>query len=167
MPVFKNGHFIDDQWRMIAEGEDVPPSGHVILPLEWWLAERGAFEGSHVPLGVKIEPDTQLAVMVDDLSRFSLIAIHFPKFGDGRGYSHARLLRERYGFKGELRAVGDVLIDQLQVMSRCGIDAFDITDPATEKALRQGHSPLVTHFYQPAAAHEIPVGTRSWARRPA
>jgi phosphoadenosine phosphosulfate reductase len=165
MPLYKDGHFIENIWRSISEGEDIPPSGHVIVPLDWWRAERAAFEGSHVPLGLFIEPDAPLATITEDLHRFQLIAIHFPKFGDGRGYSLARLLRQRYGFAGELRACGDVLIDQIQVMSRCGINAFDINDAATEQALRQGHLTALHHFYQPGAGHEIPEGTRHWARR--
>jgi uncharacterized protein (DUF934 family) len=170
MALYKNGQFCEDSWRLISEGEDIAPSGHVIVPLDWWRVERAIFDGSHVPLGLMLEPDARLHDLENDfahdLARFALIAIHFPRFGDGRGYTLARLLRERYKFRGELRACGDVLIDQIQIMSRCGFDAFDIRDDATQKALRRGHLPGVFHFYQPASTTEIPQGTRSWARRP-
>src|ERR1700761_1594926 len=102
MALYKNGAFVDDAWRSIAEGEDVPPSGRVILPLDWWMAERGAFEGSNVALGVRVDPGADLAPVLADLDRFSLIALSFPKFTDGRHFSTARLLRERHGYKGEL-----------------------------------------------------------------
>jgi uncharacterized protein (DUF934 family) len=148
MPLYKDGAFIDDPWRFVAEGEEVPPSGRAILPLDWWLAERGAFEGSNVALGLRVEPGAPIDAWVGDLRRFSLIALPFPKFQDGRNFSLARLLRERYGFHGELRAVGDVLLDQMQAMARCGFDAFDISDPATLRALREGRKFGLSHFYQ-------------------
>ncbi len=165
MTLYKDGQFIEDSWRLVPEGEDVPPSGHVILPLDWWTAEREAFEGSNVPLGLCIEPGTRIEDFAADISRFSVIALVFPKFQDGRAYSTAKLLRERYGYTGELRAVGDVLIDQIQIMARCGFDAFEISDPATERALRAGKIPGVFHFYQPGIGAEVPAG-RSWTRSP-
>ena len=165
MTLYKNGSFIDDTWRTIAEGEEVSPAGHVILPLDWWKAERQAFDGSNVAIGIRIEPGTRIEEFAEDLPRISLIALAFPKFGDGRGYSTACLLRDRYGFKGEIRAVGEVLIDQIQPMLRCGIDAFEISDPATEASLRAGRVPGVTHFYQPGHGVEATVPGRSWLRQ--
>ncbi len=149
MALFKNGAFVEDRWRDLPDGEAAPVSGHVVFPFDWWLEERGAFEGSNVPLGIRVEPGANLDAIAADLKRFSLIALAFPKFGDGRAFSLARLLRDRHGFKGELRAVGDVLADQIQLMSRCGFDAFEISDPNTEKVLREGRVPGVAHFYQP------------------
>ena len=153
MPLFKNGAFVDDPWREIAEGEDIPPSGHAILPLDWWLAERRAFDGSNVALGVRVEPGGSIEPLLADLPRFSLIALTFPKFQDGRGFSLARVLRERHGFKGELRAAGEVLLDQIQAMARCGFDAFEIEDPQTLKALRDGRPFGLSQFYQPTAGN--------------
>ena len=168
MPLFSNGAFVADPWRSIAEGEDIPPAGHVIVPLDWWLAERAAWNGSHAPLGLRIEPGTAVEEFAEDLPRLSLIALNFPKFGDGRAFSLAALLRERYGFKGELRAVGEVLFDQIQLMLRSGFDTFEINDGPTERALRAGKKPGVAHFYQPARVTmpEVPAGTRPWLRRP-
>ncbi len=165
MPLFRNGSFVTDAWRHVAAGEDPPPSGHVILPLEWWQAERAVFEGSNTPLGLKIEPGTSIEEFADELPRFSLIALVFPKFGDGRHFSTAQLLRTRYGFSGELRATGEVLIDQMQMMERCGFNSFEINNPATEKALRENSYTRYTHFYQPGLAPEAPAGTRPWLRR--
>lgn len=163
--LYKNGAFVEDRWTNIATGEGVPPAGHIILPLDWWQAERDAFAGSNVPLGLRIEPGTTLDCFADDVQRFSLIALAFPKFQDGRAYSMAQLLRERLGFTGELRAVGDVLFDELQLMARCGFDAFEISDPATLRLLREGRRDTLEHFYQPATGREVPAGTRPWLRR--
>lgn len=165
MALYKNGGFTPDPWRAIVEGQDAPPAGHVILPFDWWLAERAAFEGSNAPLGISVDPGTPIAALLPDLARFSLIALVFPKFQDGRNFSLARLLRGRYGFSGELRAVGEVLLDQIQAMERCGFDAFEITDPFTERALREGRRVGVSHFYQPSLGRDVRVGTRPWARR--
>jgi uncharacterized protein (DUF934 family) len=165
MSLYKNGTFVEDAWRTVVEGEALSPAGHVIVPLDWWLAERQAFSGSNVPLGLRIEPGTPIEDYAQDIARFTVIALVFPKFGDGRAYSTACLLRERHCFKGELRAVGEVLIDQIQPMSRCGFDAFEITDPVTEKALREGRIPGVSHFYQPGHGSEAKPGPRPWLRQ--
>jgi phosphoadenosine phosphosulfate reductase len=165
MTLYKNGAFVADQWRTVEEGEDVPPSGHVIMPLDWWKAERQIFDGSNAPLGLRIEPGTPIEDYAEDLSRLSLIALVFPKFGDGRHFSTAQLLRTRYGFKGEIRAVGEVLIDQIQMMERCGFDAFEIRNAATEEALREQSTPRYSHFYQPGVPKEAPAGTRPWLRK--
>ena len=163
--LWKNGAFVDDPWRAIAEGEDPPPAGHVILPLDWWLQERDAFASSNAPIGLRIEPGTSIESFAQDLGRVSLIALAFPKFGDGRGFSTAALLRERYGFRGEIRAVGDVLLDQMQMMERCGFDAFEIKDPTVQRLLAERGAPAYARFYQPGAGAEAQTGPRPWARR--
>jgi uncharacterized protein (DUF934 family) len=164
--LWKNGAFVDDPWRAIAEGEDPPPAGHVILPLDWWLQERDAYANSNAPIGLRIDPGTPIEAFAQDLGRVSLIALVFPKFGDGRAFSMAALLRERYGFRGEIRAVGDVLLDQLQMMERCGFDAFDVTDPTVQRILSERGAPAYSRFYQPGAGAETQAGaSRPWARR--
>ena len=165
MPLYKNGSFAQDTWATIREGEEISPAGHVIAPLAWWHAERQAFAGSHVPIGVRIEPGAAIEEFIEDLPRFALIALAIPKFQDGRAYSMARLLRERHGFKGELRAVGEVLIDQIQPLLRCGFDSFEITDPVTQAALEEGRIPGVTHFYQPGVNEAPQAGARPWLRQ--
>ena len=165
MALYKDGRFQADPWRPIKEGEAAPAAGHVIFPLDWWLAERGSYAGAAPPLGLRIEPGVSIAAFEADLPRFALIALDFPKFADGRAFSTARLLRDRHGFAGELRAVGEVLFDQLLPMRRCGFDAFEIADPATEAALREGHAEPITHYYQPGRGPEAPAGARPWLRR--
>jgi uncharacterized protein (DUF934 family) len=104
---------------------------------------------------VRLEPDEDARLLIPHLDRLALIEIAFPKFRDGRGYSSARILREA-GFKGELRAQGDVLVDQIAFMRRCGIDSF-----APEASLNQTDVEAAfaryDHVYQPAADAAVPV----------
>lgn len=163
MALFKDNGFVADAWRALREGESAPPSGHVIFTLDWWKQERDAFDGSNAPLGLRLEPDARLDEIARDIHRFALIVVAFPKFGDGRGFSLAHLLRTRHGFRGEIRATGEVLFDQLQAMRRSGFDAFEIVDPATLRALEAGKRPSVTHAYQPGLGSEAPAArTRAW-----
>lgn len=164
MAIFKGDGFVSHDWRILAPGEDSPPGDKVILTLPQWQAIR-AQGSSDRPLGLLIEPGQDLRTVAPDLSRFALIAIAFPKFTDGRGYSLARQLRGVYGFTGELRACGEVLFDQLQLLGRCGFDSFDIQDAATLRLLDAGQRPRLDIFYQPGLGAEIPERTRPWARR--
>ncbi len=112
--LIKERRIVADSWHLLERGPkgelpEVPARGEVIVPLALWLARREE-------LLSRVETGTLL------------IAVNFPKFGDGRGYSIARLLRERYGFKGELRAIGDVLHDHLFFMEQCGFDAFALRE---------------------------------------
>ena len=163
MALFKNDAFVADNWRSLRDGESAPPSGHVIFSLDWWKQERDAFEGSNAPLGLRLEPDARLDDIADDIHRFALIVVAFPKFGDGRGFSLAHLLRSRHGFRGEIRAAGDILFDQLQALQRSGFDAFEIGDAATLRLLEAGKRPLVTHAYQAGLGAEARAARpRTW-----
>ena len=125
--IAEGGRIVDDAWtavETIAALHDVPSDAAVLVPLALWKTERDALLARTAPLGVRLEPNDEPAAVADDLAHLSLIAIHFPKFTDGRGYSIARLLRERHGYRGTLRAVGEVLHDQLFYMLRCGFDSF-------------------------------------------
>lgn len=121
----------DDAWTVIglAPHEDLSaalPAGAVLVPLSVWLERRDALAARREPIGVWLKPDDDPAALAPDLGRLSLVAVHFPKFTDGRGYSTAALLRTRYGYRGELRAFGDVGRDQLFYLARCGFDAFKL-----------------------------------------
>jgi phosphoadenosine phosphosulfate reductase len=166
MPLFKNGAFVEDDWRLLAQGEDLPASGKIVLTLAQWQAFKEAQQGAQ-PLGLFLEPKDDPQTIAAELPRFSLIIIHFPKFTDGRGYSLARKLRGHYGFAGEIRATGDILFDQLQLLLRCGFDTFEIKDPVTIKLLEEGRRPDFRLFYQPGVGPEVPDGTRRWGRRAA
>ena len=164
MAIFKGDGFVPDDWRNLAQAEDLPLEGKVVLTLPQWQAIR-AQAIRNIPLGLLVEPGQDLQVIAPDLSRFALIAVAFPKFTDGRGYSQACQLRGTYGFTGELRATGEVLFDQLQFLARCGFDSFEIKDAATIRLLEAGRRPRFGIFYQPGLGPEIPEQTRPWARR--
>ena len=130
--IIKNGVIHEDDWTVVrlADGEDAAtaelPAGRVIVPLAVWLARRDALgaQAEAGVLGVWLAGTEDPAALADDLLRLQLIAVDFPKFADGRGYSIATLLRARHGYGGELRAVGEVLRDQFFFLTRCGFDAL-------------------------------------------
>lgn len=166
--LWRDGRFTADEWTRTAEDAAVA-DGPAILPLERFLAERDALTARNAPLGVSVEPGEAIEELAPHLDRVALVALNFPKYSDGRSSSSARLLRERYGFKGEVRATGDVLIDQMPLMRRCGFDAFEVTNPVTRKQLADGKWPDVPFYYQPTGSStqsEAPVGTRPWLRKP-
>ncbi len=164
MQLFKDGRFTSDPWRRLDDLEALPAEGHVILNLEQWrsVAQRS----SNLPFGLSLAPSQPVETIAADLPSLHLIAIQFPKFTDGRGYSLAKQLRQRYRFAGELRATGDILFDQLQFLARCGFDAFEINDPITVRLLEEGHNPdAMQLFYQPGDGREKDVGPSPWRRR--
>jgi phosphoadenosine phosphosulfate reductase len=163
--LFKDGAFIADPWRAFAEGDDVARVSYTHIPLPVFLANREAVLSNPHPIGLLVSPGEKVEDAAADLGRFSSVAISFPAFGDGRGYSTARLVVERYGFAGEVRAVGDVLADQIPLMRRCGINAFVVRNEPTRKALENGSLATVNLFYQPVGVTEVPVGTRPFLRR--
>jgi len=127
--IIKNKTIIDDEWEVLrlAEGETpqsvVVPSGKVIVPLKVWQAQREILL-QRSERGVWLASNERAEALQNDLPEFSVIAVDFPRFADGRGYSIAYHLRARMGYRGELRAIGDVLRDQMFYMQRVGFDAF-------------------------------------------
>lgn len=117
---------IADTWVIVGAEEAIPAEGDVIVPLARWLAERDSLLARTGRTGVQLDPADEPEALVEDLPRLPLVAVNFPAFTDGRGYSTARLLRQRFGFTGELRAVGDVLRDQVFYLARCGFDVLDL-----------------------------------------
>jgi uncharacterized protein (DUF934 family) len=126
MGLVKHNSLVDDPYFDASAAETVPSAGHVIVSLAQWQAQREALLARGAPLGVRLHSDQSPELIADDLRHFALVALEFPKFRDGRAYSYARLLRERYSYAGEVRAVGDVLLEQVFFMLRTGFDAFDI-----------------------------------------
>ena len=142
--IIKDRAIVTDDWIHVGVGDAVPPAGAVIVPLALWRERQGDLAGRRV--GVRLEPTDDPGSV--DLDGVDLVAISFPKFTDGRGLSLARLLRQRHGYRGELRAVGDVLRDQLAFMARCGFDAFEVrADKNLDDALNAFGEITVT--YQP------------------
>ena len=126
MALIKNGVFADDPWTVVGEEDPVPGEGPVIVSVERWQAERETLIGRNEPLGIRLRSDQSPALIEADLDRFEVIAIEFPAFKDGRGFSYGRLLRERLGYEGEIRAFGHVIRDQFLFLARCGFDAVDV-----------------------------------------
>lgn len=165
MPLLKGGRLADDPWISVDDSEPLPPSGAILVSLQRWQKERENLIARGEGLGVRLAAGDKLAAIAADLPRLALIALEFPTFRDGRAYSSARLLRERFGFKGELRAVGNVLRDQLLFMHRCGFDAFEIKDSAAVEEWKHAMGEI-TVFYQPTAdgrASVVQVRQRSQA----
>lgn len=129
--IIKDKVVVQDDWNVVRLGEgETPesfavPTGKTIVPLKVWLAQREALSGRN-DIGVWIASDERPEALKDDIARFTVIAVDFPKFMDGRGYSIAYNLRARLGYSGELRAIGDVLRDQLFYMQRVGFNAFAV-----------------------------------------
>jgi uncharacterized protein (DUF934 family) len=166
MALFKNGIRVADDWRRVADADDLPQDGKVLLTAEQWRRFAPVYPRPNIAYGLLLQPGIAVEDFAQDYDRFDLLAVNFPKFVDGRGYSMGRKIREAFAFTGELRATGDILFDQLQLLARCGFDAFEIVEPGTLKLIDQGRSSGVWHFYQPGYGREVPVGTRPWARRP-
>lgn len=125
MPLIRECRFVENSFARVSDGEALPDSA-VIVSLSRWQAERESLMQRNVPLGVRLAPEQSPEQLGADVHHFTVVELEFPKFRDGRGYSSARLLRERMGYKGEIRAVGDVLRDQWLFMSRCGVDTFEV-----------------------------------------
>ena len=158
MRVIKSGRVVQDSWQRttVLEPEQPLPAGDWIIPFADWLDNRERLSGHDGKIAVCINGDDRLEDLSDSLELFELIALEFPNFKDGRTYSHARLLRDRFNFRGELRAVGDVLRDQLFFMQRCGIDSFQVREDRDPEDAIKGLSDF-TVKYQTAADGALPV----------
>ncbi|MFP6655326.1 MAG: DUF934 domain-containing protein [Myxococcota bacterium] len=125
---------VEDRFLRVEDDADLPEAGDVLVSLERFTSEKEALIARPGALGVLLRPEQPVGELAKDLDKIALIALDFPVFSDGRAYSSARLLRERYGYQGQLRAVGDVLCEQIDFMLRSGFDAFEM---ASEKAVEE------------------------------
>jgi uncharacterized protein (DUF934 family) len=160
MRIIKQREIVEDDWQSVEDGAALP-EGKIIVSLDRWKAERETLIGRrNSGLGIKLSPSQHAGEIADDLEYFEVVALDFPVFRDGRAYSTARLLRDRYGYKGQIRATGDVLRDQIFYMHRCGFDAFEVrADRSLEDALKAFDDFKI--LYQPAADEHQPL----WRRR--
>ena len=157
----ETGFQSDDPW--VIENEEIKAGNNEkpILPLATFLEKAAAGEKD---LGVLIQPADNIRALEPYLDQIALVAVSFPAFNDGRAFSHASLLRERLGFKGELRAVGDVLIDPIPLMLRVGITSFAVTNATALKRLEEGRLPGIANHYQPTARPSANPHSYSWRR---
>jgi uncharacterized protein (DUF934 family) len=167
MALWRREGFVEDVWTSLADGEAVPTSGAAIVSAQRWRAERERLSARADPVGVAIEAGKDAIEQLREAADRPLVVLVFAKFSDGRAFSYAEMLRERFGFTGELRAGGDVLLDEIPLMLRCGFDSFEVSNEPTLRALKRGHLPGVSLYYQPSVVREAPAGTRPWLRRPA
>ncbi len=160
--IIKNDQVIDETWHLLdkdATLDGISNCDDLIVPLSLWREHSHALKARDGGLGVWLEADEQVEEIAEDLQHFQVIALNFPSFTDGRHFSSARLLRERYGYKGEIRAIGDVLRDQLFFMKRCGFDAYALRadrDPYDALASLQDFSEV----YQAATDQPQPLFRR-------
>ncbi|TDO13828.1 MULTISPECIES: DUF934 domain-containing protein [Halomonas] len=158
--LIKLGQPAEDKWALSRSEAHLPDTRPVIVPLSLWR------EHPHEPeLAPWLASDSELtSSLAEELAEAPLIAIDFPTFTDGRGYTLARLLRERHGYRGEIRAIGDVLVDQIYYMSRCGFDALALReDQHLDDALRALGAFSVS--YQPAVDVREPLFERRMRER--
>ena len=146
--LIRDGRVCADRFIDVSGAAELPGDGALIVSLEQWETQRDALRGRD--LGIRLRSDEPPERIAADLSEFSVIALEFPVFRDGRAYSYARILRESYGYKGELRAVGEVLMEQLHFMLRVGFDAFELSTDNPEEAYRVAAEEF-SAWYQPGA----------------
>lgn len=148
MQLIKKGEFVADTFHAATDDEALG-DGPVIVSLERWKNERETLLARNTPVGVRLKSGEHPEVIAADLDRIALVALEFPVYRNGRAYSYARILRERYGYEGEIRAVGAVLRDQFYFLVRCGFDALEVRDNITPDIFRESIGTF-TYNYQPA-----------------
>ncbi|MDD9877873.1 MAG: DUF934 domain-containing protein [Magnetovibrio sp.] len=150
MPLLKQGAIVDDPWVYVGDDDDLPNGGPVIVTLKRWREDRDALMARGTQVGIRLTSEQTPGQVEDDLRHFGVVALEFPAFTDGRSYSNARRLRDRFNYPGEVRAVGDILRDQYFQYHRCGFDAIEIKDGETAADWARATS-IITTPYQPAS----------------
>ena len=148
MPLIKNGAFVEDTYTGVADDTAMPANG-AIVTLGRFIKDRESLLARNAPLGVRLPSGESPESLGEDVHRLSVVALEFPRFRDGRGFSWARMLRTRLGYEREIRAVGDYLYDQIAFMHRVGIDAFEVRENFTLAEFRRALFEI-TDVYQPS-----------------
>ncbi len=146
--LIKDGAYAQDIYAPLAD-EAPLPEGPVLVSLARFQKERDALVARNTPLGIRLQAAENPEQLGSDIHHFSLIALEFPKFRDGRAFSWARMLRTRLGFTGEIRAVGDFLYDQVNYQRRVGFDAWEVPDHFTIEMFNRALTEM-TYVYQPS-----------------
>ncbi|PLW77554.1 DUF934 domain-containing protein [Cohaesibacter celericrescens] len=160
--LYRDGAFHQDLWTTLEEGADLSDMNNVLVPFKQALELFVARTNLPQAFGVVVGAEDDVAELAPYLDKIAVIDVSFPGFGDGRSFSSARLLKERFGFNGEIRAVGNYILDQMPFLVRCGVDSFVISSPKVRVGLERGDWPEVTNYYQPTGAD----GDKTIARRP-
>jgi uncharacterized protein (DUF934 family) len=156
MRLVKDGQVVEDRYVRVLDDAPIPEGVPVIVTAQRFLSDAAELVARDAPVGVLWPNDRRVAELEPWLKDLSLIALVFPKFRDGRAYSQARLLRERYGYQGELRATGDVLRDQFQFLVRAGFDSFEVKKAADAEVFAKAAARFSV-FYQPTADGRVPA----------
>ena len=160
--IIKNGQIIDETWQLLpkdASLDDIRNSGDIIVPLALWVERDRALLARDGGLGVWLDAGEEIEEIADQLQHFQVIALNFPAFTDGRHYSTAYLLRTRYGYRGEVRAIGDVLRDQPFALRRVGFDAFALRADKDPQDALQSFADFA-EVYQASADQPLPLFRR-------
>jgi uncharacterized protein (DUF934 family) len=166
MPLVENGKIVEDRYVRVDDDAPLPDRVPVIVSAKRFLADTDALIRRDGSLGVAWPNDRRVAELQPWLGHLALIALHFPKFRDGRAYSQARLLREQYGYGGTLRATGDVLRDQFTFLVRAGFDSFAVKKPADARVFAESVE-RYSVFYQPTADGRVPALRQRAKKAPA
>lgn len=148
MPLLKNGRVSEDAWSPVGDDAPLPPDGAIVISFDRFKAEPDRLAGRNTAPGIRLKNTDDVRALAEHVGRLGLVVLDFPKYTDGRAYSQARILREELGYIGELRATGNVLLDQLLFMQRCGFDAFEMARADAELVWRKAVSTF-TVFNQP------------------
>lgn len=150
MPLLKDGKVVDDVWAFVEDGHELSPGGCIVVSLARFLSEHDQLLARNRSIGVRLANTDDPRLLGPFLDQLHLIELQFPKYTDGRAFTQAQLLRRRHGYKGEIRATGQVLRDQLRLMIRCGFDALVIDEPNAE-GVYDFSAHEFSEFYQSAA----------------
>jgi uncharacterized protein (DUF934 family) len=154
MPLLKSGKIVDDVWAFVEDGHELSPGGCITVSLGRFLSEHEQLLHRNRSIGVRLQNTDDPALLAPFLDQIQVIELQFPKYTDGRAFSQSQMLRRRYGYKGEVRAIGQVLRDQLRLMIRSGFDAMQVEDPEIT-ADAEGVYDISAHefseFYQSAS----------------
>ena len=149
MPLITGDGFAEDGFATVADDAPLPESGGAIVSLARFQKERDTLLARNAPIGVLLKANENPELLGEDVHRFSVVALEFPKFRDGRAFSWARMLRTRLRFKGQVRAVGDFLYDQVNYQKRVGFDAWVVPEGFTIAQFRKALTEM-TNVYQPS-----------------
>jgi uncharacterized protein (DUF934 family) len=154
MPLLKDGKIVDDVWAFVEDGHELSPGGCVSVSLARFLSEHDDLLARNEAIGVRLQPNEDPGLLAPHLDRLHLIEVSFPKYTDGRGYSQAELLRRRHRYQGEVRAIGQVLRDQLGLMARAGFDAMMFESDAAEAIYAEAVTELSEIYQADASGRE-------------
>ncbi len=157
--VIRNRQVEEDRWETLAAEATEIPAVPVIVPLALWKARRDELLARRTPVGVWLKPDDEPAALAPDLRHLAIVAVQFPKWGDGRGYSTATLLRRRHGWRGELRAFGDLGRDHLFMLARVGFDSIRLGERHDPQAALAAFNDFSLR-YQGAVDDPVPLFRR-------